>query len=67
MFPARRQTMRSLDPSTLRRALDPTSRVLVAAGTVGWLVSSVWFWQWWLRPEHRAENWATATDSLLLG
>lgn len=48
---------RSLRPATFVPALGLRDRVGIALLTVGWLVCVVWFWVWWLRPEHRV-SWA---------
>ena len=53
-------------PSTFVTALPRPDRTVLLAVTVGWGLSFLWFWSWWLRPEHRA-GWAgLVVNSILL-
>jgi cellulose synthase (UDP-forming) len=66
-FRGRRCPTRPLTAGTLSHLLPLPSRLLIATLTMGWLVTLVWFWAWWFRPEHSAGFWATTVNSTLLG
>ncbi|MFI5955293.1 glycosyltransferase family 2 protein [Cryptosporangium sp. NPDC051539] len=53
----RRVRRHALLPDTFTPALGPGRRFLVHALTAGWLATLVFFWFWWLQPEHR-HGWA---------
>ncbi|MGW7055955.1 glycosyltransferase family 2 protein [Streptomyces sp. NPDC054888] len=47
-------------------ALPARDRATLVAITVGWAASFIWFWSWWLQPQHRA-GWAgLIVNSVLL-
>lgn len=48
--------LRFLRKRTTVPALEPRSRVLIAALTAAWLISVACFWWWWLGQVHRS-NW----------
>ncbi|ANS62775.1 hypothetical protein SLINC_0551 [Streptomyces lincolnensis] len=52
--PPRKKVLR---PTTFVPALPRRHRFLLALIAVGWATSFVWFWSWWLQPQHRA-GWA---------
>ncbi|MET9592913.1 glycosyltransferase family 2 protein [Streptomyces sp. NPDC006516] len=53
-------------PSTFVPVLPRPDRTVLLAVTVGWVLSFLWFWSWWLQPEHRA-GWAgLIVNSILL-
>ncbi|WP_229378104.1 glycosyltransferase family 2 protein [Streptomyces sp. VRA16 Mangrove soil] len=49
--------VRRVRPATFVPMLARPDRAALLAVAAGWAVSLVWFWAWWLRPEHRA-SWA---------
>ncbi|MDI6515078.1 glycosyltransferase [Streptomyces coelicoflavus] len=48
---------RSVRPRTFVPAVRRRDRFLLAVIALGWTASFLWFWSWWLLPEHR-EGWA---------
>ncbi|MFF9100247.1 glycosyltransferase family 2 protein [Streptomyces rubrogriseus] len=44
-------------PGTFVPAVRRRDRFLLAVIALGWTTSFVWFWTWWLQPEHRV-GWA---------
>ncbi|MEV7793318.1 glycosyltransferase [Streptomyces sp. NPDC087512] len=48
---------RAVRPTTFVPALPRLDRGLIAVIALGWTASFVWFWTWWLEPQHRA-GWA---------
>ncbi|MFI2436683.1 glycosyltransferase family 2 protein [Streptomyces sp. NPDC018693] len=48
---------RTVDAKTFVLALPLRGRVLLSLITLCWAASFVWFWSWWLEPQHRA-SWA---------
>lgn len=57
---------RAVRRTTFTPALPSRDRVALWAIAVCWAVSFLWFWSWWLQPEHRA-GWAgLIVNSLLL-
>jgi cellulose synthase/poly-beta-1,6-N-acetylglucosamine synthase-like glycosyltransferase len=59
---ARRRARPEMFVPVLRRG----SRVLVAVLTLGWALSMVTFWVWWLTPQHRVGWPGLVVNSLLL-
>ncbi|MGX1886610.1 glycosyltransferase family 2 protein [Streptomyces sp. NPDC055287] len=55
-----------IQASSLITALSPLDRVKVGALAAGWVVCLVWFWTWWLQPEHRISWVGLAVNSALL-
>ncbi|MFJ4776235.1 glycosyltransferase family 2 protein [Streptomyces sp. NPDC088762] len=53
-------------PSSFVPQLSRADRVKVALLTTGWVASLVWFWVWWLQPEHRIGWVGLAVNSALL-
>ncbi|GGT12399.1 glycosyltransferase family 2 protein [Streptomyces purpureus] len=53
-------------PTSFVPRLSRLDRVTVTVLTAGWLVGLVWFWTWWLRPEHRVGWVGLAVNSALL-
>ncbi|MFG3346167.1 glycosyltransferase family 2 protein [Streptomyces sp. NPDC048018] len=53
-------------PSSFVRAFSRLDRVLVVLLSLGWLVSLVWFWTWWLQPSHRIGWLGLVVNSALL-
>ncbi|MEV5696461.1 MULTISPECIES: glycosyltransferase family 2 protein [Streptomyces violaceoruber group] len=51
--PSKRRRVR---PGTFVPAVRRRDRFLLAVIALGWTTSFVWFWSWWLQPEHR-EGW----------
>ncbi len=49
--------VRAVRPGTFVPALRRRDRLLLAVIALGWATSFVWFWTWWLQPQHRA-GWA---------
>jgi cellulose synthase (UDP-forming) len=66
VFHALDRVRRSARPDTFVRALSGMDRVRVAAWTVLWVAGFVFFWTWWLQPQHRTGWVALAVNSLLL-
>ncbi|CAL9594145.1 glycosyltransferase family 2 protein [Streptomyces sp. NPDC052644] len=57
---------RRVRPTTFVPVLAGRDRALLAALALCWLASFVWFWVWWLQPQHRV-GWAgLVVNSLLL-
>jgi cellulose synthase/poly-beta-1,6-N-acetylglucosamine synthase-like glycosyltransferase len=52
-----RSPARAVRPTTFVHVLPRRYRALLVAIALGWAASFVWFWSWWLQPEHRA-GWA---------
>ncbi|WP_412079175.1 glycosyltransferase family 2 protein [Streptomyces xanthophaeus] len=48
------------------RQFGTADRIKVAVLTTGWVACLVWFWVWWLRPEHRIGWVGLAVNSALL-
>jgi cellulose synthase (UDP-forming) len=63
---ARRVRRHALLPDTFVPYFGAGRRLLMRFLTIGWLVTQVCFWYWWLQPEHR-NGWAglVITSSLL--
>ena len=57
----RRAPTRTLHPGTLVPMLSHRDRVLVGLLTAAWLASLVFFWTWWLQPDH----WINLTGTIL--
>ncbi|MFJ9810336.1 glycosyltransferase family 2 protein [Streptomyces sp. NPDC101158] len=53
-------------PSSFVRAFSRFDRVVVVLLSLGWLVSLVWFWAWWLQPSHRIGWLGLLVNSALL-
>ncbi|MFE1954245.1 glycosyltransferase family 2 protein [Streptomyces sp. NPDC059524] len=53
-------------PTTFVPALPRRDRAALLAIAAGWTVSLVWFWSWWLQPEHRASWAGLIVNSVLL-
>ncbi|MCC5477919.1 glycosyltransferase [Streptomyces sp. NPDC059680] len=53
-------------PGTWIPRLRRTDRVTVTVLAVCWLAALVWFWEWWVRPEHRVGWTGFAVNSALL-
>lgn len=53
-------------PTSFVRQFGTADRVKVAALTLGWVGCLVWFWVWWLSPEHRIGWVGLAVNSALL-
>lgn len=45
--------VRRLRPDTFVPALTRADRAVVVGLAVSWGISFVWFWSWWLEPQHR--------------
>ncbi|MCQ4209795.1 glycosyltransferase family 2 protein [Streptomyces longispororuber] len=58
--------VRRVRKTTFVPALPRRDRVALGLIAVGWAVSLVWFWAWWLRPEHRAGWPGLIVNSVLL-
>ncbi|MFG2309882.1 glycosyltransferase family 2 protein [Streptomyces sp. NPDC048566] len=50
-------TSRTVRPATFVPLLGRRDHTLLWAIATGWAAGFVWFWTWWLQPEHRA-GWA---------
>ncbi|MFM9370921.1 glycosyltransferase family 2 protein [Streptomyces sp. Da 82-17] len=48
---------RRVRPTTFVPALPRRDRALLLGIAAGWALSFVWFWTWWLQPQHRV-GWA---------
>jgi cellulose synthase/poly-beta-1,6-N-acetylglucosamine synthase-like glycosyltransferase len=57
---------RRVGPATFVPALARRDRAALLLIAAGWSVSLVWFWAWWLRPEHRAGWPGLLVNSALL-
>lgn len=57
---------RTVSRGTFVPALPRRDRFLLVLIALGWAVSFVWFWSWWLQPEHRAGSAALIVNSALL-
>ncbi len=57
---------RTVGASTFVPALSIRDRLIVAAVSLGWVISFTYFWVWWLRPEHRVSWAGLAINSMLL-
>ncbi len=53
-------------PATFVHRLGVRDRLAVAVAATGWAVCFVWFWVWWLQPEHRAGWVGLVVNSALL-
>ncbi|MFC7221006.1 glycosyltransferase family 2 protein [Streptomyces polyrhachis] len=53
-------------PDSFVRAFSRGDRVLVALFSLGWTACLVWFWAWWLQPEHRTGWFGLVVNSALL-
>jgi len=62
----RRPGRRQVRPGTFVSVLSVRERVLVAGLTGGWVGSLIFFWVWWLQPEHRVGWVGLVVNSLLL-
>ncbi|MEU3793332.1 glycosyltransferase [Streptomyces fructofermentans] len=62
--PARRSL--NTRPGSFVRRLDVGDRLTVLVLTLCWVACLVWFWTWWLRPEHRVGWVGLAVNSALL-
>ncbi|MGW7077925.1 glycosyltransferase family 2 protein [Streptomyces sp. NPDC054866] len=49
--------VRTVRPTTFVPALPRRDRAALLVIAVSWTLSFVWFWSWWLQPEHRV-GWA---------
>ncbi|WP_371530510.1 glycosyltransferase [Streptomyces sp. NBC_01283] len=49
--------VRTVRPTTFLPALPRRDRAALMAIAAGWALSFLWFWSWWLQPEHRV-GWA---------
>lgn len=58
--------VRMVRSSTFVPALARRDRAALLVIAAGWAVSLVWFWAWWLRPEHRAGWPGLIVNSVLL-
>ncbi|MEV5976903.1 glycosyltransferase family 2 protein [Streptomyces sp. NPDC052114] len=57
---------RTVRPTTFRPVLPRRDRAALLGIAVCWALSFLWFWSWWLRPEHRV-GWAgLLVNSVLL-
>jgi cellulose synthase/poly-beta-1,6-N-acetylglucosamine synthase-like glycosyltransferase len=61
--PSRQRTVR---PGTFVPALPRRDRCLLVLVALGWVVSFVWFWSWWLQPQHRADWTGLIVNSAIL-
>ncbi|MFE0133039.1 glycosyltransferase family 2 protein [Streptomyces sp. NPDC059037] len=58
--------VRTVRPTTFVPALPRRDRALLTVIALGWALSFLYFWTWWLRPEHRV-GWAgLIVNSVLL-
>lgn len=57
---------RSVRPGTFLPLLSRRDHGLLRAIAIGWAASFVWFWSWWLQPEHRAGLVGLIVNSALL-
>jgi len=57
---------RSLDRQALAPSVGRLDRVLIAALSTAWLACLVWFWVWWLQPEHVVTWPGLVVNSVLL-
>ncbi|MFL4909797.1 glycosyltransferase family 2 protein [Streptomyces sp. MMS24-I2-30] len=55
-----------MSPTTFRPALKPSDQRLVVLLATGWGLYTIFFWQWWLQPQHRTSLTALAVNSGLL-
>jgi cellulose synthase (UDP-forming) len=55
------------DRSYLVPLLDPRQKLVFAGLAGAWLVALVYFWQWWLAPEHNFGTVRFAITTLVLG
>ncbi|MFF0727432.1 glycosyltransferase family 2 protein [Streptomyces sp. NPDC004134] len=62
-FPSRSLHTRA---TSFAAVLSRVDRVKVAMLTTGWVVCLVWFWVWWLQPEHRIGWVGLIVNSALL-
>ncbi|MFE9775359.1 glycosyltransferase [Streptomyces sp. NPDC005931] len=58
--------VRTVDRRTFVPALPLGDRLLLVLITMCWAASFVWFWSWWLQPQHRASWAALVINSALL-
>jgi cellulose synthase (UDP-forming) len=58
---------RQLDQSLLQPVLTRGARVRYLLITAVWIGTVLWFWQWWLRPEHVANLPGFALSTVVLG
>ena len=53
-------------PESFVRQFGKADRMKVAFLTLAWVACLIWFWTWWLRPEHRIGWVGLAVNSALL-
>ncbi|MET9394184.1 glycosyltransferase family 2 protein [Streptomyces sp. NPDC006624] len=61
-----RPPARSPRSDTFVRVLSGGDQAVVIGLAVSWTLAFVWFWTWWLRPEHRVEWAGLIVNSVLL-
>jgi cellulose synthase (UDP-forming) len=67
VFAVRRRVQRQVRPQTFVPVLSVRDRVLVGVLTAGWFGALVFFWAWWLQPQHHVGWLGLVVNSLLLG
>ncbi|MER7402955.1 glycosyltransferase family 2 protein [Streptomyces sp. NPDC000070] len=63
---AQARPARSVRPDTFVRALDEHDRAAVVGCALSWAICFVWFWTWWLEPQHRVGWPGLIVNSVLL-
>lgn len=56
----------TIDRGTFIPALPTSTRAVIGALTVGWIVAAAEFWRWWLAPAHRLGSVGLLCNSALL-
>ncbi|GAB2756543.1 glycosyltransferase family 2 protein [Streptomyces bullii] len=62
----RRKTVRTVGRTTFVPALSADDRATLVGITLSWFICFVWFWSWWLQPQHRVGWAALIVNSALL-
>jgi cellulose synthase/poly-beta-1,6-N-acetylglucosamine synthase-like glycosyltransferase len=65
-FFAGRPRSRSVRRGTFVRVLSGEDQAVVVGLAISWALVLVWFWMWWLRPEHRVGWPGLVINSVLL-